>query len=153
MSNQKNFMSSYLSKLVCFLCILLIYFSCDDKEVNCTNALPEPNWFDLGFFNVQEQPLIGTVYQQETFRLYNSENEIFLATNPFGDSTRLQVRYNDIVPRNTYFIELSSTDIDTLNFSFEVTQGPCFPNYDLQEVIYNGQSYTIENTSRVDLIK
>ncbi|NNK71894.1 MAG: hypothetical protein HKO94_01755 [Flavobacteriaceae bacterium] len=134
--------------------ILVSMLSCaDDDEVDCTTALPAPDWFELGFFNSQGQALIGSVYLQEEFRVFNSTSETFISPMASGDQTRLQVRFPDFETNVDYFIELTSVDTDTLRFLFETSQGPCFLSYDLQQVIFNGETIMVQNTNRVDLIK
>ena len=140
-----------------FFSILFILFiaSCgrNTDDVDCTNALPEPNWFEIGFVNMDGEPLIGTVYLQEEFRLFNASSELMLSSVPFGDPTRLQVGYDDIVSDVDYYIELTETDNDTLRFIYSSSMGSCFINYDLQEIIYNGDSYDVGNSSQIDLVK
>ncbi|WP_145758325.1 hypothetical protein [Sediminicola sp. YIK13] len=133
--------------------VLLLACASDDDSVDCTSALPEPNWFEIGFFNSQGEPLIGTVYQQEEFRLFNSKSEIFISPMPFGDPTRLQVRFPDVDSVTEYYIELTEIDTDTLSFTYETLQGPCFLSYDLTQVNYNGETFLLKNTDRVDFIK
>lgn len=137
--------------------ILFILFiaSCgrNTDDVDCTNALPEPNWFEIGFVNTEGEPLIGTVYLQDEFRLFNNNSEIMISPVPFGNPNRLQVGYDDIVSDVDYFIELTETDNDTLRFIYSSSMGPCFINYDLQEIIYNGDSYLITSSAQIDLIK
>ncbi|NAY91106.1 hypothetical protein GTQ34_04165 [Muricauda sp. JGD-17] len=144
-----------LNRLPNLFVIFIVLLSCenDDNNVDCTTALPAPDWFEIGFFNSQGDPLIGTVYQQADFRLFNSETEIFISPMLFGDSDRLLVPYREIESNKEYYIELTPSDMDTLNFNFESTQGPCFLNFDLQEVIYNGDTIQVLNTNRVDFIK
>ena len=140
---------------ILIMCIAALLFSCgnNDDEDNCTTALPAPEWFELGFFNSLGEPLVGTVYPQEEFRVFNSNSEVFVSPVPFGDPTRLQMRFLDFDSDVNYFIELTATDTDTLNFTYDVRQGPCFLNYDLTQVIYNGQTIQLSNSNRVDLIK
>ena len=140
-------------KFLFFFTLIVSLLSCGNDDVDCTNAFPTPDWFELGFFDSQGQPLIGSVYLQDEFRVFNSNNEIFLSPIPFGDSTRLQVRFNDFTSNLDYYIELTPIDIDTLRFVYETTQGPCFLNYNLQQVVFNGETIPIQNSNRVDLIK
>lgn len=140
-------------KILSFFISFVFLMSCGSDDVNCTNALPGPNWFELGFFDAQGQPLIGSVYQQQEFRIFNSNSEAFISPMSFGDPTRLLVRFPDFVSNTQYFIELNAVDTDTLNFIFDTMQGPCFLNYNLQQVIYNGETVEVQNSNRVDLIK
>lgn len=134
--------------------LIFLLLACgSDDGIDCTSALPEPNWFEIGFFNSQGEPLIGTVYQQEEFRLFNSDIEIFISPMPFGDPTRLQVSFIDVDSDTEYYIELSDVDTDTLSITYDTRQGPCFLSYDLPQVIYNGETFLFQNTNRVDLIK
>ena len=135
------------------LMVLLLACASDDDGVDCTSALPEPNWFEIGFFNSQGEPLIGTVYQQEKFRLFNSDSEIFISPMPFGDPTRLQVRFLDVSPDTEYYIELTDIETDTLIFTYNTLKGPCFFSYDLTQVVYNGETFPLQYTRRIDLIK
>lgn len=133
--------------------MLLLACGSDDDGKDCTSALPEPNWFEIGFFNSQGEPLIGTVYLEEDFRLFNANSELFISPMPFGDPTRLQVRFIDIDSDTEYFIELTDVDTDTLSFTFDTRQGQCFLSYDLTQVIYNGVTFPLQDSSNVDLIK
>lgn len=146
-------MKNYKFKLIVF--VLVTFLSCgnEDDEIDCTLALPEPNWFEIGFYNSQGDPLIGSAYQQESFRLFNNDIELNISPMPFGDPTRLLVRYDDIVTDTDFYIELTATDNDTLNFSFNSFQGDCFLHYNLQQVIYNGEEIQLQNSSHVSLIK
>jgi len=141
-------------KILLLSVLLATPISCgNDDDVDCTTALPPPNWFELGFFDTSGQPLIGTVYLQDEFRVFNDNSEIFLSPVPFGNPNRLQVRYEDFDSNLDYYIELTAQDVDTLRFIFESTQGPCFLINDLQQVIYNGESLEIGNSNLVELIK
>ncbi|MGV6831380.1 MAG: hypothetical protein ACWA5P_07460 [bacterium] len=142
--------------------LLLLFFSlfiitaCDNDDnntVDCSNFLPEPDWFELGFFNTNGNPLIGTVYTQDSFRFFNANEELFLSPVPFSDLTRLQVNFEDISTDIEYYIELTDIDTDTLSFSFTSEQGPCSIIYDLTQVIYNGEVISLPNPDQVDLIK
>ena len=146
-------MTTYKFRLAVF--VLITFLSCgnEDDEIDCTLALPEPNWFEIGFYNTQGEPLIGSIYQQETFRLFNNDIELSISPNPFGDPTRLLVRFEDIETDTDFHIELTTSDIDTLNFSFDSFQGDCFLYYNLQQVIYNGDEVQLQNSSHVSLIK
>lgn len=140
-------------KILFFFSFIVTLLACDNNDdVDCTNVFPAPNWFELGFFDSQGQPLIGSVYQQDEFRVFNSNNEVFLSPI-FDDPTRLQVRFNDFTSNLDYYIELTAIDIDTLRFVYETTQGPCFLNYNLQQVVFNEETIPIQNSDRVDLIK
>jgi len=141
-------------KNVILLVTFITFLSCDNNDdVDCTNAIPAPNWFELGFFDSQGQPLIGNVYQQDVFRIFNSNSETFISPTEW-DPHRLQIYFPDFVSDTQYYIELTTVDIDTLNFIFETTQGPCFLQYNLEQVIYNGETIEVENNSNsVDLIK
>ncbi|MBT8306852.1 MAG: hypothetical protein KJN85_07935 [Maribacter sp.] len=145
-------MKHYL-KILFFFTLPIMISCCVNDDVDCTNALPAPDWFELGFFDSQGQPLIGSVYQQNEFRVFNSNTETLISSMPFGDSTRLQVRFPDFTTNTQYYIELTSVDIDTLNFIFETTRGPCFLRYELMQVIYNGATIEVQNRDRVDLMK
>ncbi len=71
-------------KFLFFFTLIVSLLSCGNDDVDCTNAFPTPDWFELGFFDSQGQPLIGSVYLQDEFRVFNSNNEIFLSPIPFG---------------------------------------------------------------------
>lgn len=141
-------------KILFFFSFIVLLLACENNDdVDCTNVIPAPNWFELGFFDSQGLPMIGNVYQQDEFRIFNSNSENFISPTAFGDPTRLQVFFPDFVTNTKYYIELTAVDIDTLNFIFETKQDPCFLNYDLKQVIYNGEINEVQNTNRVDLIK
>ena len=140
-------------KILFLFSIIVSLLACDNNDdVDCSTVFPAPNWFELGFFDSQGRPLIGTVYQQDKFRVFNANNEIFLLPI-IDDPTRLQVLFNEFTSNLDYYIELTAIDIDTLRFVYETKQGPCFLNYDLQQVVFNGETIPIQNSNRVDLIK
>lgn len=139
--------------LLLFVFILTLFSCGSDDNPDCSRVFPPPNWFELGFIDEQGQSLIGTVYQQDEFRIFNANSEAFIAPINGGDLTKLQVRFPDFESNTQYFIEFATEDIDTLNFIFETTQRPCFLTYDLKQVIYNGETFEVQNTNRIDLVK
>ena len=141
-------------KIVTLSVIALLLMTCgNDDEIDCSLILPEPNWFEIGFFDLQGQPLIGTVYTQSEFRIFNDNSETFLTSVPTGDPTRLQIFYDFFESDIDYYIELSAVDTDTLRFIYQSTLKPCSIDYDLESVIYNGESVTPVNPRLVNLIK
>ena len=144
-----------LHKSFVFLLVISILplNSCED-DPDCSTVLPPPNWFDLGFFSAEGEPLIGTEYLQEEFRVFNQAGEQFIRPMLFGDSTRLQVRFEAFESDTDYYIEVTPEDIDTLNFSYEIRQRPCFRTYELVSFRYNGQNVPLDPASiRVDIVK
>ncbi|MBT8288373.1 MAG: hypothetical protein HKN00_08865 [Flavobacteriaceae bacterium] len=138
---------------VYYTSIFVVLLSCGEDDVDCSAVLPPPNWFEIGFFDTQGNALIGSVYQQEEFRLYNDNTELLLRPVPFGDPERLQVIFSNIQSNIEYYIELTATDTDTLHFNYETINGPCFSFSNLTEVIFNGRTIEFEDDSRIDLIK
>ena len=136
-----------------FLCVAMLSCSSDDDEIDCSTVDPGPNWFEMGFFDSQNNSLLVTEYTQESFRLFNEQEELFISPWATGSPEYLIVRYNEITSNRTYYIELSETDTDTLKFLYSERQGPCFPIYSLEQVDYNGDIYVIENSLRVPLLK
>ncbi|MDC7995651.1 hypothetical protein [Altibacter sp. HG106] len=133
--------------------MLLVYACGSDDDVDCTTALPAPNFFLLGFFTTEGTPLLGNVYDQEAFRVFNTDTTFLIPYQPGSYPNRLAVRFPAIQNDTEYFIELSEKDTDTLQFRYETMQGPCFPNYTLQQVTYNGTTIALETSGEVDLIK
>ncbi|NNL81727.1 MAG: hypothetical protein HKO67_14665 [Flavobacteriaceae bacterium] len=136
-----------------FFLFILCCSCADDDDVDCSSALPPPNWFEIGFFDTNGNALIGTTYNQETFRLYNSSEETFISKVPFSSPEYLQVRFDSINPQTEYFLELSATDQDTLVFDFSLSNGPCFSWFVLEGLTYNGDEIPLSDNSRIDLIK
>lgn len=132
-----------------------LFLSCtsDDDELDCSTVDPGPNWIEMGFFDSDGNPLIGTVYNQESFRMFNSQEEFFISPFLGGSPDYLIVRYEDITNDREYYIELSESDTDTLQFTYAVIQGPCFPNYILENVWYNGELQPATSGLRVRLFK
>ena len=135
------------------LSLVLLSCSNDDDELDCSTVDPGPNWFEMGFFNAEGNPLLGTEYTQESYRLFNAQEELFISPWATGSLDYLVVRYEEITNDRIYYIELSETDTDTLKFNFTIRQGPCFPNYILEQVTYNDEAYLIQNNLPLQLIK
>ncbi len=146
-------MSQIRRVCILFICSLALLLPGCEDDVDCTNALPPPNWFQLGFFTTNGEPLIGTLYKSEGFRLYNADTELSVSPMRFGDTTRLLIRYDDVLPDVEYYIELTQEDTDTLSFSYEIRQDPCFLIYTLQEVTHNGESVSFNSPFTIDILK
>lgn len=136
---------------ILFSSLLLSCASNDD--IDCSTLDPGPNWFEMGFFDPDGNPLIGTVYTQESFRMFNAQEEFYVSPFTGGDPNYLIVRYDDVTNDKEYYIELSETDTDTLQFTYAVVQGPCFPNYTLENVWYNGELQPATTDLRLRLFK
>ena len=114
----------------------MFLFSC--KKEDCSNVLPPPNWIELGITDSAGNALLWSGYNKDSFRLYNSSREIYLGPLPYGDSSRLQIRFPDLVNELDYYLELSSTDTDTLRFDITNSVEKCFTSYSLDKLYYNG---------------
>lgn len=132
-----------------------LFLSCatDDDSIDCSLSDPGPNWFEIGFFDTDGNPLIGTVYTQESFRVFNLQEEFYVSPFTGGNPNYLIVRYENITNEREYYIELSETDTDTLQFTYAIIQGPCFPNYTLENVWYNGELQPATTDLRIQLFK
>lgn len=129
---------------------LLLLISCSketkDPELDCSLALPPPNSFEINLVNSVEAPLIGSVYTQDSFRLYNNSFEKFIRPTRFGVPTRLQVFYQDFESGVEYFIELDSLDNDTLKFNYSINNGECFDSFIMDSIKFNGNQISISNS-------
>lgn len=139
-------------KLLFLLVSILTLISCDTND-DCAAVDPAPYWIELGFVDSQGENLLGTVYQQEEFRIFNSNSEIYVVPVVSGETTRLELLLPDFTSNTEYFIEFAPNDIDTLKIIFETIQGPCFLGYNLQEIIFNGETIVVQYTNVVDLVK
>ncbi|MFB0923886.1 MAG: hypothetical protein QMB65_01170 [Vicingaceae bacterium] len=125
---------------------LLLLISCSketlnnkEPELDCSNVLPPPNSFEINLVNSVGNPLIGSIYTQDSFRLYNNSFEKFIRPPAFGVSTVLQIFYPDIESGIEYFIELDSLDNDTLMFNYSIKNRECFDSFKMDSIKFNGK--------------
>jgi len=145
----------YAKKILLIFLLLATAIGCTkETEPDCTSVLPPPNSFEIDIVDTNGNSLIGNIYTQNTFRLYNSSFEKWIQPTPYGASNCLQVFFPDIENEVEYYIELDAMDSDTLQVNFSKTTGECFDRYTVNEMKYNGQNVAmVSSGGKFSLIK
>lgn len=133
-----------MKKYVLLFTICLFFLSCGDDDVDCSLAIPPPNNVLFQLQDPQGNLLIGTTFLQDSFKLFNPSSTVYLKPVTSFSGT-LSISFPDIESSDTYFLELSSTDTDTLSLDFNTTPSDCFTSYSLNSFIYNNLVIYDEN--------
>lgn len=129
--------------------ILLLMFaavSCaSDDDNNCANALPPPNWFELGFVDQNDQPLIGTYFTRDSFKLQGAGTTLYLKPVPFGVEETLLVPFPEIRTGTTYSLELDEDNVERIRIDFETRELDCGFDYIISAFFYNDELFSDQN--------
>ncbi len=144
-----------MKNLISIICILFLIGSCDKEPgLDCSNALPPPNYFHMDIVDSSGNSFIGSLSIQDSIRLYNNSFEKYISPENFDPSYAFKIFYPDIESEIEYFIELDNMDIDTVTFNYSITPQECFDSYVMNTIEFNGQNMTISNSEgKYDLIK
>lgn len=132
-------------KNLCFLFIfLLLSGSCstNDDTPEC-DIFPAPN-FEITLQDAAGNPLIGTEYLQDSFKLSTNTSVQYLKPIRFGSQENLAIWFPDITSGIEYFLELSETDADTLKVDYLLNDEPCSNGFIFDRFTYN-QEVLYEN--------
>lgn len=129
--------------LLCLLAILGC--ASDDRQPDCSLVLPPPNWFAIGFVDQVGNPLIGTLFTQDSFKLEGAGKVLYLRTVPFGNGETLLVPFTDIQNGATYMLELDADNTERLRVDFETREATCGNNYNISALYYNGELFSEED--------
>lgn len=132
-----------------FLIISTTLNSCN----RCKNVTPPIQYFELSIVDVNNTNLLGTTYNETSFKLYNNYSEIWLNYGPTLHGEVLRIEYAQIETNAKYYLELSSTDTDTIKVDFNTTEEKCYDVYDIQSFQYNGQSLNYDKGVQYKIVK
>ncbi len=136
-------------KKALFIIALILICSCDgkeDREVNCSNVLCAADQFLITFRDASGVSLIGTQFVKDSFKLSSANSVQYVKPIPFGDPEDLAIFYGKVESDSKYAIQLSTTETDTLRFTFSTEVGSCCTTSTMEELLFNGT----ENTSEED---
>ena len=135
-----------MRKVFSIICIGFILFGCtkDDDALDCTTVLPPPNWFEISINDPGGNQLINNIFVQDSFLFYSASTQTYLKPLEFaGHPSYLMIDFPRISNGTEYYLELSDMDTDTLVFNFTEKITPCYTDYNLAEILYNGESTVI----------
>jgi hypothetical protein len=130
-------------KKIFYLLAIFCLTSCgnNDDDSNCsdTTFLPPPEGIYLKLVDTDGMSLIGSTFVQDSFKLSNTNATLYLKPDTFGPQDELFVWFNSINSQETYYLELSETDTDTLNIGYSLRDNECFSFLGLDTFIYNNE--------------
>ena len=128
------------------LCLTaLVGCESDDKKPDCSLVLPAPNWFAIGFVDEVGNPLIGTLFTQDSFKLAGAGDVLYLRPVPFGTGETLLVPFPDIQNGASYQLELDADNTERLRIDFETRESTCGNSYIISALFYNGELFSDED--------
>lgn len=134
-------------KKILLLLISVIFLGCEgdeDRGANCANILCALDQVRLTYRNVAGDTLIGTTFVQDSFKLSSTTQVLYLKPQPVDNPDKLAIYYGDLESGVDYELELSTTEKDTLNFTFSTLYADCCINSTMQELRYNNNAVAPE---------
>ncbi len=127
-----------MKKIALTLVIAITVMACSNSDDDTACIPPFPGW-ELVLVDANQNPLIGTQFVQDSFKLSNSQATTYVRPTPFGTGNDVQIVLPDLISGADYYLELSQTDSDTLNIEYEEFDGSCGPAYRTLRFQYNDQ--------------
>ena len=143
-------------KKIVLVLIAALFLACEgeeDRMVNCSNILCVVDQFRITYKNAAGDPLIGTTFVQDSFKLSSSNQILYLKPQPIDNFDNLIIKYGDLESGVDYELELSAVVGDTLNFTFSTMQADCCTDSSMQSLQYNGTTVAAELEDFYILIK
>lgn len=138
------------------LIILVVFaFSCEGDEdgyPNCSAVLCPADQFFLTYRNTAGDTLIGTTFVKDSFKLSSPSDVIFIKPVA-GNSGNISIFYQQLESDIKYTLELSDTEIDTLNFNSVSITANCCIDSSMSELLYNNSTVTAESEDFYVIIK
>lgn len=131
------------------LILAIIIQSCN----GCKNVLPPPQYFEMTFADVNNNNLLGSTFNQTSFKLHNSNSTVWLNYDPINQGESLKVQYKDIQTNLDYYLDLSDTDTDTLRVNFTTTEEKCYDSFEINSFTYNGQNLAFDQGVSFKVVK
>lgn len=127
-----------------YLSIALLLFSCsnDDPVTDCSLIIPPPNNILLRIQDDQNNPLIGTEFTQDSFRLRGNSMVTYVKPDLNGNPIDLSIFFTQMADGVDYYLDLSETDTDTLRANYTASINECFTAFNLVDFEYNDQLVT-----------
>lgn len=119
----------------------------------CKNVLPPPSYFELIFVDSSNQNLLGTTYNQSSFKLYNGNSTNWLNYDPALQGELLRIGFESIMSNTIYYLDLSSNDTDTIQVDFTSTAEKCYNTYSIVSFNYNGKSLNTNQSIQYTIVK
>ncbi|GAB5399839.1 MAG: hypothetical protein Aureis2KO_14240 [Aureisphaera sp.] len=147
-----------MKSLSWFLLVLLgftLFASCEGDEdtgPNCAAVLCPSNSAFLDYRDSDGNPLINTVFVKDSFKFFTPSTTQYIKPLPDGDN-RLAVFFGTIETGTTYFLELDTEEIDTLNFNFTTTSTSCCTITTLDSLFYNGIRVPVPSGEQIVLTR
>ena len=126
-------------KKVFLVIIIAFFFSCEgdeDRSPNCSAVLCLADQLHFTYRNTVGDTLIGTIFVQDSFKLASATNVLYIKPIP-GNVPDFAIFYQQLETDMDYTLELSPTEIDTLNFTFSTTQADCCIDSSMAELRFN----------------
>ena len=136
-----------MKKIVYALLLGCILINCSNNDdTDCSTVLPPPNNFTLKLVDQAGNSLIGNTFVQDSFKLYNNSETLYIKPFPTGFQDELVIFMSEVTNNQEYYLELDQTDTDTLVVNHSINQTDCFSFYILQSFLYNAETiYDIQN--------
>ena len=142
-------------RAILLLNICIILFSCEEnKIIDEPPCLPPPELFNVYIQDSLNNDLIGTTFNIDSIKLYNFEESvtIFKRTEP---SNYFSIAFEQIISDEDYFLQLSSSEIDTIQLQWHSWDSGCHgaPAYEFDSIKLNGKFVDSFLNSKVVLNK
>ncbi|NND63616.1 MAG: hypothetical protein HKN48_10560 [Flavobacteriaceae bacterium] len=128
-----------MKNLLLIVCVFA-FLGCEGDEdtgPDCTTVLCAANEFLISYRDAQGNPLIGTEFVKDSFKLSRPGSTIYIKPRAFFADNQLPIFYRDVESGQDYALELSETVIDTLRFTFTTVVGGCCVDSTMDELLQN----------------
>ncbi len=128
-----------LKKLL-LLVLLMPFISCEgDEDVgpDCSTVLCAANEFLISYRDANGNPLIGTEFVMDSFKLSGPDAVIYIKPRAFFADNQLPIFYHIVVSGSDYVLELSENVRDTLRFTFTTVTSDCCEDSTMEEFLQN----------------
>ena len=143
-------------KKILLLLISIMLLGCEgeeDRMANCSGIICVSEQVRLSFRNAAGNPLIGTTFVQDSFKLSSSNQVLYLKPQPTDNEENLAINYTDLASGVDYTLELSATESDMLNFTFSSVYADCCTDFFMQQLRFNNNVVATESEDFYVLIK
>lgn len=129
-----------MKKALIYFSLAILLASCtdDDPVTDCSLIIPQPINFLLRIQDAQANPVIGTVFTQDSFKLRGNNAVTYIKPTLNDNPADLFIFYTQMESGLEYYLDLNETDTDTIRINYTVNVNECSTSYDLEGLLYNG---------------
>jgi len=119
---------------------------------SCKNVLPLPNYFLFSLIDSAGVDLMESTYNEPSYPRITSHAALEFISSSQGYRGYL-FAYPSFTVGTTYYLELSSTETDTISLNYSSTEEKCYTAFNFIDFTYNGVSKPLSNVNEIVVVK